>query len=121
MFPAQLDPGDVAADHAAEQDRAGDIEARKDESGVARSMAEGDGGDHSAKGGEREGGLDGGAEGGSSDAAIGRLQEVLKLGQQDGEAEVEDDPFGVVAADMGQLQEAGCRQKVERATEKTDH
>ncbi len=81
------------------------------------AAAEGDGDDHAGEGDEGGGGFEGGAVGVAADAAIGGLQKLLKLAEEDGETEIEDDPFGVGFADVGDSQQAGGGQVVECAAE----
>ncbi len=47
------------------------------------------------EGDEREEVLEEGAVGVAADAAIGGLQKLFELAEEDGDAEIEDDPLGV--------------------------
>src|ERR1700733_13848947 len=80
-------------------------------------MSERDGGDHGGEGDEREDSLEGCAVRVTSDAAVGGLEELFELAEENREAEIKDDPLGVVFADVGQLQKPAGGEEIERATE----
>ena len=121
MAPSEPDPRDVVVGEEAEGECAGDVCSGKDEGGCAGTTAECDGGDHAAKCRERDDGFEGGAVGVASNAAIGGLQELFELSEEDRDAEVEDDPLGVVFADVRQLQKVGCGKKVKRSDEQNEN
>ena len=120
VLPAVFDPGDVAANEDAEDDGDGDVDGGEDKGGHARAHAECDRGDHAGEGDEREQVLEEGAVGVAADAAIGGLQELFELSEEDRDAQVEDDPLGVGFAEGGELEEVGGGKKVERAAEEDD-
>src|SRR5579862_5141335 len=120
MTPSEADPGDVVVGEEAEGECAGNVCGGKDEGGGARTTVECDCGDHAAEGSERDDGLERGAVRIASDAAVGGLQELLELSEEDGESEVEDDPLGVLFADVSQLQKACGGKKVERSDEQNE-
>ena len=68
------------------------------------------GDDHAAEGDEGEEVLEEGAVGVAADAAIGGLKELLKLAEEDGDAEIEDDPLGVGFADGVELEQVRRRE-----------
>ena len=117
MLPAVFDPGDVALDHDAEDDGEEDVGCGEDEGGGTGAAMEGDGDHHGGKGNQGEGALDHGAEGVATDGAIGGLEELLQLAEQDGDAEVEDDPLGIGLGDLGEVKEARGGEEVEGSAE----
>ena len=76
--------------------------------------------DHAGEGDEDEGALEHGAVGVAADAAIGGLEELLELAEEDGDSEVEDDPLGVDLVDVGEAEDAGDGEEVEGAGEEQD-
>ena len=98
----------------------GDVDGREDEGRDAGTAAEGHGDHGAGEGGEGEEGLEEGAVGVAADAAIGGLQELFELAEEDRDAEVEDDPLGVGFADVGELEQARGGKVVECSAEKDD-
>jgi hypothetical protein len=118
--PSVFDPADIVADHDAEEDGARDAGRRVDEGRDTGPAAKRHGDDGTGKGSEGEECLEEGAVGIATDGAVGRLEELLELAEEDGDAEVEDDPLGVGFADVGELQQSRRRKEIECATEKQD-
>src|SRR5579871_1365939 len=104
MAPSVADPWKVAADHNAEHKRKEGVGQSQHECGHACPSAKAYRYQHDPESREREHALHERAVGISGDAPIRRLQQGLKLAEQDRAAEVEDDPLAVDGPDLVQLQ-----------------
>ena len=117
VAPAELDPGDIVADEQAEEHRSEDIDCGEDQCGSAGAFSHDHWNQSAGKGEQGECALEHGAVGIASDTAVGGLEELLELGEEDGDTEVEDDPLRVRLGDVGELQQTGDGEEVEGATE----
>ena len=113
VLPAVFDPGDVAANEDAEEHGDGDVDGSEDERCHAGAHAE----RYARRSWRRRRRartvFEKRAVGVAADGAIGGLQELFELSEEDGDAEVEDDPLGVGLAERGELEEAGGGKVVE--------